>query len=246
MRLTALKRGTAVVATTAALTIACLSGEARAFSFSDGNLVLAIYGGGTEALYNLGNANTALSTGISNQNVSAGLTAVQSALGTGQTVKYTLFGATDLGASGQAVFGGTAASAASINPALLALTGQFEATAGWMLLGTSFAGDTVLKTDAKSFSSNLGDPGDAFIGSWPQPMKGNVDQSINLMRGNITLAGLQSFTQVGTAILTAGGLFSLSSGQVGAVPLPAGVVLFGTGLIGLVGIARRSFNRLAA
>jgi hypothetical protein len=246
MRLTVLKRSAAVFAATATLAIAGLSGEAGAFSFTDGDLVLAIYGGGTEALYNLGNANTALSTGINNMDVSSGLTAVSGSLGTGQVVKYTIFGAHDLGGGANQVFGGTPTSPGSINSAQLAFSGQFEATGTWLLNGTSFTGNTITKTDTKSFSFNLGDPTDNLIGSWPAPMRGAVDQSINLLRGDTSLAGLQSFTQVGTAILTAGGLFSLSAGQVGAVPLPAAVVLFGTGLIGLVGIARRSFNQLAA
>src|SRR5215467_14958711 len=90
MRLSVLKRGMAVITATATLAFAGMAGQVQAFTFSNGDLVLGIYGNSTEAVYDLGNANTILSSSpIVNQNVSAGLAAVQAA-GAG-TVKYTLF-----------------------------------------------------------------------------------------------------------------------------------------------------------
>jgi hypothetical protein len=52
------------------------------------------------------------------------------------------------------------------------------------------------------------------------------------------------FTRIGDGLLTANG--TLFFGNPAVVPVPAAVVLFGTGLIGLVGVARRSMNRKQA
>src|SRR5262245_7267132 len=88
MNFTSLKRSVAVFAATATLAIAGLSGEARAFSFTDGDLVLAIYGNGVEALYNLGHVTNGVPLAVTDLDVSAGLTAA----GGANPVKYTVFG----------------------------------------------------------------------------------------------------------------------------------------------------------
>ena len=58
MRLTVFKR----TAMAMALVVAGLGGQAQAFTFGDQDLVLAIYGNNTEALVNLGNVNTLLTS----------------------------------------------------------------------------------------------------------------------------------------------------------------------------------------
>ena len=49
-----------------------------------------------------------------------------------------------------------------------------------------------------------------------------------------------SLTESTIASLTAGG--QLQIGQIAAVPVPAAVVLFASGLVGLVGLARRRMS----
>ena len=238
MRLSALKR--TAMATALAVTAALSGGQAQAFTFGEGDLVLAIYGNNTEALYSLGNANTILAlggAGISNFDASAGLAAA--GIGT-NPIRYTLF-AHDI--TNSLVYAGTAAAPGSINPNLLGLTVQFEGSIGMAATG-GFAGNTIAKAAIQSFSTNLNQAGTGTMGgSWPVPMQGSLDSVLNILQGDLNAGG---FTQVGRALLTAGGLLTVGNPGPAAVPLPAGVVLFGTGLIGLVGIARRSFNRMAA
>src|SRR4029077_12884156 len=92
MRLSTVKRTIMASALAVATAVAGNAGLAQAFLFGEGDLVLAIYGNNTEALYDLGKASTILTpggAGIANLDVSAGLAAAQ--VGT-NPVKYTLFG----------------------------------------------------------------------------------------------------------------------------------------------------------
>jgi hypothetical protein len=242
MRLKKVKRTVMATALAVATAVTGFAGQAQAFTFGQNDLVLAIYGNNTEALYNLGNANTILTSGgagIVNVNVSAGLTAAQVGA---NPVKYTLFG-WDLNLPN-----GQITAATAFAPS--ALTGtkdfntQFNNSIGFSNL--SFTGDTISKTDpqGRSFSQNLNVSGSGqFDGAWPLAMQGSLDQVLNVMRGNVET---NTFTQVGRVLLTSGGLLTVGNPGPAAVPLPAAVVLFGTGLIGLIGVARRSFNKKAA
>ncbi len=235
-------RGIKRIMMAAALAVATVAvgmiGQAQAFSFGENDLVLAVYGNNTEALYNLGNANTRLANGATfSQSVSAGLAAA--GVGT-NPVRFTIFGHDSTVGN---VFAGTTFAPGQINPNQLGLTVQFEASIGMQALG-GFTGDTIAKADPKSFSSNLNLNGAGNMGgTWPVAMQGSLDQVLNIMKGDVNT---NTFTQVGRVLLTAGGLLTIGNPGPAAVPLPAGVVLFGTGLIGLIGIARRSFNRMAA
>jgi hypothetical protein len=216
-------------------------GQAQAFSFGDGDLVLAIYGNNTEALYNLGIANTRHGTGATfSLDVSAGLNQAQT--GT-NPVKYTIFG---WDSSLQVQAATKFLPSEVVGP--LDLTSQLNPSVAWsgLVTGMPFTGDTIAKSDTRSFSSNLDGAGDGKLGgAWPVAMQGQLGDVLNIMSGN---AELNTFTQVGRVLLAANGLLTIGNpGPGGApVPLPAGVVLFGSGLIGLIGIARRSFNRMAA
>lgn len=234
------KRATMATVLAVVTAVAGMAGQAQAFSFGEGDLVLAIYGNNTEGLYNLGNYNTVLANNASTTiDVSAGLAAAQ--VGT-NAVKYTIFG-WDVSLPAGQVHAATAFESGSIPAAGINLTNQFNPSAN-MSFQPSFTGDTIAKSDSRSFSSNLDTAGAGRLeGAWTVSMEGGLNQVLNIMRGNVET---NTFTQVGRVLLTAAGALTIGNPGPAAVPLPAGVVLFGTGLIGLVGIARRSFNRMAA
>jgi len=246
MRLTTVKRTVMATALAVATAVAGVAGQAQAFSFGQNDLVLAIYGNNTEALMNLGNYNTLLAPSASTGfDFSTQLTAASVGNPTPpapSAVRYTIFG-WDLSLPNGQIHAGT-----TFTPAQLTGTKdfntQFNDSIGYSNL--SFTGDTIAKSDPlqRSFFQNLNTSGSGqFNGSWPLAMQGEVDQVLNIMRGNVET---NTFTQVGRVLLTAGGQLTIGNPGPAAVPLPAGVVLFGTGLAALAGIARRSFNRKAA
>ena len=237
MRLNAVKRIAMATAVAVAAAVSSVAGQAQAFTFGDGDLVLAIYGNNTEALLNLGNYNTLLANGAS-QTFDYSSQLAAASVG-GSPVKYTIFGWDTSLPLGQ-IHAGTAFDPGTIGP-LRDFNNQFNNSAAYSSL--PFSGDTIGKSDSKSFSSNLNTSGTgSFDGSWPVAMQGSLDQVINILRGNVET---NTFSQVGRALLASNGILTIGNPGPAAVPLPAGVVLFGTGLIGLVGIARRSFNRMA-
>jgi hypothetical protein len=242
MKVRSVKHMMVAAALTVVTAIAGMVGQAQAFSFGQNDLVLAIYGNNTEALYNLGDFSTRLGSGATfSLDVSAGLTAAQ--VGT-NPVKYTIFGWDVTLPNGQVHAATTFAPSGVVGP--LDLTSQFNPSAAWsgLVTGDPFTGDTIAKSDIRSFSSNINQDGSGKLGgAWPVAMQGELGQFMNIMRGNVEA---NNFTQVGRVLLGANGLLTLGNPGPNPVPLPAGVVLFGSGLIGLIGVARRSFKRMAA
>lgn len=224
----------------AALAVAtAVAGQAQAFTFTQNDLVLAVYGNSTEALYNLGTYNTLLAPGA-NTVIELGTAGLSAASVGTNPVKWTLFGWDLATASGMGLHAATSFSPAQITGTLDFLS-QFVPSTSW---SGGFSGDTVSSSSLNSFSSNLNTAGAGkFEGAWPVAMQGTIDQILNIMRGDV---GDNTFTQVGRVQFTSTGQLIIGNPGPAAVPLPAGVVLFGTGLIGLIGIARRSFNRMAA
>lgn len=243
MKLNIVKRTVLATALAVATAVTGVAGQAQAFTFGEGDLVLAIYGNNTEALLNLGSASS-LFSGAGNLSLDVSTALAAASVGT-NPVKYSLFGHDSTLGS---LYAATSFASSAINPNQLALTFQFEQSIGMAGQG-GFAGDTIAKADAKSFFSNLNQAGTgSMAGSWPVAMQGNIGDILNVMLGDVNN---NSFAQAGAnnsiqAFLSASGILTVGNLAPAAVPLPAGVVLFGTGLVALVGIARRSFNRMAA
>ena len=242
MRLNRVKRTVMATALAVATAVAGIAGQAQAFSFGQNDLVLAIYGNNTEVLYNLGNYTTLLANGASIPPLDLSSQLAAASVGTLANVRYTIFG-WDLSLPNGQIHAATSFTAAQLTGTKDFNT-QFNNSIGYSNL--SFTGDNISKTDplSRSFSQNLNTSGSGqFDGAWPLAMQGSVDQVINIMRGNVET---NAFTQVGRVLLAANGQLTIGNPGPAAVPLPAGVVLFGTGLIALVGIARRSIKRMAA
>lgn len=242
MKVRSVKHMMVAAALTVVTAIAGMVGQAQAFSFGQNDLVLAIYGNNTEALYNLGDFNTRLGSGATfSLDVSAGISAASVGA---NPVKWTVFGWDVTLPAGQ-VHAATTFAPGQVQPpgTLLDLTSQLNPALAWSS-NSDFTGDTIAKADIKSFSSNLNQDGSGKLGgAWPVAMQGELGQFMNILRGDVEN---NTFSAVGRVLLASNGLLTIGNPGPNPVPLPAGVVLFGSGLIGLIGVARRSFTRKAA
>jgi hypothetical protein len=104
-------------------------------------------------------------------------------------------------------------------------------------------------TDPAAFTNNTNFGSGGTLGnSWNAGgMQGSLGDLLSLLEGRARNEAGQTnvISDAGRAILLASGQLSICGGagcSVSAVPLPAAVVLFGSGLIGLVVIARRKFT----
>jgi hypothetical protein len=238
MKITGWKR-TALAVVAAA---AGLGGEAQALEFGNGDLVLALYGNNTEYLRNLGSSSALFSGGSSIQfNIDAAdLTAVS---GT-ETVKWALYGfsfdgggnPTTLAASSTkalADYTPTELSAVQISSPWIAAGSQAAQMSGDGFIGKQL----ISKSNANSFTTWFGTDG-SLAGGFPVSTAGTLGSLLHLLNG--TFDG-NNLSTVGHAILSAdGSVLTINAGVPAPVPVPAAVFLFGSGLIGIVGIARRS------
>lgn len=234
-----IRESSAILAVVSVLVWGGIVGQAQAFSFGEGDLVLAIYGNSYEALYNLGNKNAILAPGGNgiSINVSAGLSAAQYGLNP-NPVKYTLFG-WDISLPEGQIYAGTAAAPGSIPTSPLCLTCQLNQSVV-MSAVWSFSGNVIASSDPRSFSSNLNLGGNSsFEGAWPVFMGGSLGQSINILLGDVQN---NTFALAGSAILTSSGELIVGNPGPVAVPLLSGVILFGTGYVVLMAYARRAFH----
>ncbi|TKB73770.1 MAG: hypothetical protein E8D46_07730 [Nitrospira sp.] len=227
----------------AAVAAAALAGpvtSAHAVTFAPGDAVLVLYGNGTEYIRNLGSFSSLLTNGI-NLNLSSVLGALSpTGVGGPNTIEYTIVGNN----SNTSMFFGSASTAAQFTAQQLnqVLPANYENVLlnwrGPLGVAADPARNLYLATDALSFSTNMNASGNDSLGaSIPAARRGSADINtvLNLLQRN---GAANTLTTVGSAFLSqANGTFVVS-----AVPVPAAVVLFATGVIGLVGMARRRMS----
>lgn len=224
----------------ALFTVAVLAGgvpgEAQAL-FVQGDLVFVAYGNGTEYYQNLGTVSSLLAPSAST-NFVLDLTAA----GGANPVSWALLSWAGSSTPTNIMDWTSPKPLADWNSTELnqVLFSQFRSRMdGWRALSASLASPVTLpSSDAASFSNAFNNNLPSLGGTLPVNPAGSFDSLLYvLQRGTST----SSYSQLGYAVLNATGtLLTIAAGSPpAAVPLPAAVILFGTGLIGLAGVARR-------
>jgi len=245
--LSAVKRMAVAAVAAAALTSPLTA--AQALEFNAGDAVLVVYGNGTEYYRDLGAASTLLASSPTSFTIDSSFL---SQLGGGSPIKYTIFGgnAANFGAAPTDTFEGSKIAdtnhgtlsgwTAARNNAID--QGQLWTTlVNWHTQVSTIAGSegVLAASDTRSFSSFFG-TADNLNGSFPLQMSNALDGQLFLLgRTFLPVGSPTNQSGLAAALLTAGGNFTFTPGAA-PVPIPAAVVLFGSGLIGLIGIARRS------
>lgn len=208
---------------------------AQAVQFSSGDAVLAVYGNSTEYVANLGTFSSLITNGVD-----LNLSSIMGSVGGTNVVKYTIFGYDANGINFGNIDPASSFTAMQKNQTLVTgLTNTLITYSGQLSGNASPNAPTLFAaSDPLSFSSNLNAAGSNTLGgniSSAHAAASSVDVVLNLLTK--TSAGVLS--TAGTALLSSSTGHFVVNGSVSAVPLPAAAVLFATGMIGLVGVARR-------
>lgn len=241
-----------MVALAVTMGIGGLSTETRAYQINSGDLVLAVYGNGTEYYQDLGSAASLLATSVP-KTFDLNLSSLNPLVATGgsQPVQWTLVRNTfGTGIPGTSTFVNLASQQTTQEIMDSQNTYSVSQANGnirsWQstISGVSAPLGTELllnASDPASFTTTMGFGG-SLNGSFPSILEGSLGSLMTILQGRAT-GNLLS--DVGRATLSANGLLTICGGagcSLAPVPLPAAVVLFGSGLIGLVGIARRKLK----
>ena len=238
------KRLLAAVVGVAAMVLAGAPSSSLALDFPIGDLGFIVYGGNTERYENMLSSSNALESSTSNIAADLPLLLEGASLG----LRYSIIGTSASGLDMYVSSVNPTLSAAQVSNSLANVAvgsflfwgGQHAAQTGGV--SNPYANNPSLTSRAAghSFTSILQTDG-SLDGNLGFTIHAPLDQMLTIFRINID-GEAPSAEAVATAMLTSNGQLNVA-----AIPIPAAAVLFGTGLIGLVGIARRSIgNKRAA
>ena len=235
MRLTAIKRTVMVSVLAIASTVA---GQAQALEFGNGDLVFAIYGNSTQYLRNLGQVSSLFSGG---NEVTVNVDPAHfSQVGGVDPVKWALYSFSyDAGTGLPTLFhAGSSKEPGAFTPTELS---QVQLVHSWnsavvqsgQMSGDGNIGVHILPAShPQSFTNTFSTDG-RLAGGWPVSVEGIPGSTLHLLEG---IYDTNAISKIGTAVFAANGsTLTLTA----PVPVPAAVILFGSGMIGIVGIARR-------
>ncbi|WP_062484642.1 hypothetical protein [Candidatus Nitrospira inopinata] len=243
-----IKQTVAAFAAVAGLAVVGLPSPASALEFPFGDLAFVVYGGDTERYENMGTGSVAWLEETPRSfgtNIASVLPVLQQGAALG--VRWALYGST---ADGYHMY--MTSQARTITPQILENIFPTQAAERFLEwgqsrlpfvsggIGNTFANNPLLlpASNPQSFTNFVGREGQ-LGGYTPFQTHGPLDRVLTLLKVNTDGFDPQ-ITIVGTAVLTRDGQL-----RVTPIPIPAAVILFGSGLIGLVGLSRRSMNKTA-
>lgn len=243
------KRLLAALVAVSAVAVAGGPSNAFALGFNFGDLGFFVYGGDSERYESFGTGSTVPTlegTSPTMRNISTDLATLNIGAATG--LRYSL-----MGTSTDSQFYYVSTTSATLSPTQIGnstplnAAGDFLFWSGQHATATGGTGNPLAnnpsitsRAAAHSYTGFLGTSG-TVNGQLGFITHGALDQLLNIFRVNID-GNPETYVKVATAILSSSGQLTITPA---AIPVPAAVFLFGSGLIGLVGIARRSFNRAA-
>jgi hypothetical protein len=268
MKVRSVSRIMVVAALTALSAIAGMVGQAQAFSFGQHDLVLAIWGnrtpgegrealinltqlaqqGGGPALGNFGNLATNPSQ-VYSYNVSQFLNAAgitdNNPAEPQWPVRYSIFGWRNDPSTGLLPY--LVGSQENLDGTLQFTSVNFVNRMGvWSgnvndtnapNLASGVNGSVLPFDNGFSHSTQMGES-DRLEGGFDQSMSAAPGSLLRLFGGDAEDI-VSPLAARGQALLLADGTLQITGGQLNPIPIPAAAILFGSGLIGLVGIARR-------
>jgi hypothetical protein len=263
MKQASVKKKMAVLAGAALMLVSGMGQAAHAFNFDQQDLILAIYGNEKEVLVNLTDLDPVGPTGPGNSmNTLTGSSTVYEfnlapylnaagvlpgsiVGGLTNPLRYTVMGfQQDLDTFETIYKAGSSNDAATlgVQTSSTLYVSRLDLWRGNVTDANTPNVDAnnvalVDRLTGNSFTGRMG-IGDTLNAGFNTAMASNLGQLLNIVMGDPFATSIP-VSPMGQALLSANGLFQVTGGQIAPIPLPAAAVLFGTGIIGLVGIARR-------